>query len=109
MEARLALLEFLLTNNDLQVSARRAVDWLAANAGVQQAVVAVADPTSASLLLVAEHGFSSSAIADFFLSRDDEAHPLIRALGRLEPTYFDGSAGHVRGPIEGLSFFAIPL
>ena len=34
MEAKLALLEFLLANNDLQASSRRGVDWLAAHAGV---------------------------------------------------------------------------
>jgi PAS domain S-box-containing protein len=109
MEAKLALLEFLLTSNDLQLSARRAVDWLAANAGVEQALVAVADPASASLLLVAEHGISSSAIVDFALSREDEAHPLVRAMDRGEPTFFDPSATQARAPIDGVSFFAIPL
>jgi len=108
-EAKLALLEFLLTNNDLQVSARRAVDWLASHAGVEQALVAVADPSSASLLLVAEHGISSSAIVDFSLTRDDEAHPLVRAMERGEPLYFDTSGGQVRGPIDGVPFHAIPL
>jgi PAS domain S-box-containing protein len=108
MEAKLALLEFLLTTNDLQVSARRAVDWLAAHAGIGQALVAVADPAGASLLLIAEHGLPSSAIVDFFLSRDDEAHPLVRAIARSEATYFD-AASKIRGPIEGVSFFAIPL
>jgi len=109
VEAKLALLEFLLSTNDLQVSARRAIDWLATHARTEQALVAVADPTSPSLLLVAEHGVSSSAIVDFLLSREDEAHPLIRAMGRTEPTYFNASTSQIRGPIEGVSFFAIPL
>jgi PAS domain S-box-containing protein len=109
MEAKLALLEFLLNTDDLQVSARRAVDWLAAHTGIEQALVAVSDPSSASLLLVAEHGISSSAIADFSLTQEDEAHPLVRAMERSEPTYFDSAASQVRGPIDGVSFFAIPL
>jgi PAS domain S-box-containing protein len=109
VEAKLALLEFLLTNNDLQVSARRAVDWLAAHSTVEQALVVVSDPSSGSLLLVAEHGISSSAIVDFSLSRDDEAHPLVRAMDRLEPTCFDATGSHARAPIEGVPFFAIPL
>ena len=109
MDAKLAFLEFLLTNNDLQGSARRAVDWLAAQTGVEQALVLVLDPSSASLLLVAEHGISSSAIADFSLSSDDEAHPLVRAMRRHEPTFFDGSARQLRGPIDRTPFFAIPL
>lgn len=108
MEAKLALLEFLLANNDLQASSRRGVDWLAAHAGVEQALVAVLDPSTASLLLVAEHGISSSAIVEFALSREDEAHPLVRALDRPEPTYFDSSTSQLRSPIEG-AFFAIPL
>jgi hypothetical protein len=108
MEAKLALTEFLLATSDLQVSARRGVDWLAAHAGVEQALVVVADPASPSLLLVAEHGISSSALVDFSLSREDEGHPLVRAMDRPEPTYFDGS-GSVRGPIEETPFFGIPL
>ena len=109
MEAKLALLEFLLTNSDLQASARRAVDWLAAHAGVQQAVVAVAEPGAGPLLLVAEHGVSSAAIVDFALTRDDEGHPLVRAMLRSDPTYFDGSPMPFRVPIENLAFHAVPL
>src|SRR5689334_11364868 len=108
MEAKLALTEFLLANGDLQVSARRGVDWLAAHTGVEQALVVVADPSSPSLLLVAEHGISSSALVDFSLSREDEGHPLVRAMDRLEPTYFDGSSS-LRAPIEDTPFFTIPL
>jgi len=109
MEAKLALLEFLLTNSDLQASARRAIDWLAAHAGVQQAVVAVAEPGAGPLLLVAEHGVSSAAIVDFALTRDDEGHPLVRAMLRSDPTYFDGSPMPFRVPIENLAFHAVPL
>jgi PAS domain S-box-containing protein len=106
--AKLALVEFLLASTDLQVSARRSVDWLAAHAGVEQAFVVVTDPASASLLLIAEHGVSSSAIVDFSLTLEDEGHPLVRALARSEPTYFD-VPGQMRGPIDGVPFFAVPL
>jgi signal transduction histidine kinase len=110
MEARLSLLEFLLTNTDLQTSARRAIDWLAAHSNVQQAVVAVSEPGTGPLLLVAEHGVSSSAIVDFSLSREDEGHPLMRAMERTEPTYFDGTSVSFRPPIEeGRPFHTIPL
>ena len=86
---RLALAEFLLSSTDLQASARRAVDWLVAHTDVEQAVVAVADALSGQILLVAEHGVSSTAIADFALSREDEAHPLVRRSRATEPTYFE--------------------
>jgi len=106
LEARLALAEFLLTSTDLQVSARRAVDWLAAHGTASQAVVAVADGMSGQLLLIAEHGVSTSAIAEFALSRSDDGHPLVMSLAALEPTYFDRPA--FRSPVDG-PFHAIPL
>jgi PAS domain S-box-containing protein len=108
-EAKLGFLEFLLTTNDLQASVRRAVDWIVSHAGVKQAVVAVVEPGASALLLVAEHGVSSSTIVDFSLDREDGTHPLILAMEADEPTYFDGSSGQVRGPIEGAPFYAIPL
>jgi PAS domain S-box-containing protein len=107
-ETKLGLLEFLLSNIDLQVSARRAVDWLAAHSPSAQAVVVISEPGSNLLHLIAEHGVSSSAVADFALTRDDEGHPLIRAMDRRQATYFSGS-NHFRAPIEGRAFHAIPL
>jgi len=108
-EAKLALVEFMLTTNDLQASARRAVDWLVHHAAVKKAVVAIADAESSSLLLVADHGVSSSTIAEFSLMSDDTTHPLIRAMARPEPTYFDGSGTRLGAPIEGVPFHAVPL
>ena len=108
-EAKLALVEFMLTTNDLQASARRAVDWLALHTPVTQAVVALAEPDSPSLLLIAEHGVSSSAIAEFSVAREDSAHPLVLAMGRTDPTYFDKAITKSRLPVEGVAFHAIPL
>src|SRR6185436_9665459 len=108
MEARLALVEFLLTDTDLQMSARRAIDWLAAHCGVTQAVIAVSEPGTGPLLLVAEHGVSSTAIVDFAINRDEDSHPLVRAMSRVEPTFFE-SGPPFRSPVEGVPFHAIPL
>jgi PAS domain S-box-containing protein len=108
LETKLAFVEFLLSNVDLQVSARRAVDWLVSQTGIRQAVVALVDPSSHQLLLVAEHGIPSSTIVDFSLTRDDEAHPLIKAMNRRDATYFDGVQPSFRTPIEG-RFHAVPL
>jgi PAS domain S-box-containing protein len=107
MANKLALLEFLLTSTELQPSARRAVDWLAAHTGTEQAVVVVADPTTGNLTLVAERGVSSAAITNFFLNRDDDSHPFVRAMERQDPTYFE-AAPIPRPPIEG-RFHAVPL
>ena len=108
LEGRLLLAEFLLSSTDLQASARRAVDWLVAHTDIEQAVVAVADLLSGQVLLVAEHGVTSKAIADFSLSREDEGHPLIQALTRGEPTYFDRKTLAFHSPLNG-PFHAIPL
>jgi PAS domain S-box-containing protein len=109
MEAKLALLEFLLTSTDLQASARRSMEWLASHTDVRQAVVAVSATGPGPLLLMAELGIASAAIVDFSLSWEDDGHPLVRAMDRHEPTYFDGSSLSFRSPIEGLPFHAIPL
>jgi PAS domain S-box-containing protein len=108
VDAKLALAEFLLSNTDLQASARRAVDWLASHLAVQQAVVAVAEPGSSEILLVAEHGVSSSVIGDFVLTREDHANPLVCAMARPEPTYFDGLPASIRSPLDG-RFHSLPL
>jgi PAS domain S-box-containing protein len=108
LEAKLGLAEFLLANTDVQASARRAVDWLASQVGVRQAAVALAEPSSRQFLIVAEHGIPGSTVVDFVLTSDDEGHPLIKAMSRREPTFFDGSHTSFRSPLEG-KFHAVPL
>ncbi|HET7696483.1 MAG TPA: ATP-binding protein [Vicinamibacterales bacterium] len=108
-DAKLALVEFLLTSIDVQESARRAVDWLAAHAPVTEAAVLVAEGVSSAMLLVAEHGISSGAIMDFALNREDTGHPLIQTLAEATPVYFDAVPAHFRVPLESRGFHAIPL
>ena len=107
-DTRLALAEFLLSSADLQVSARRAIDWLAAHTDTRQAVVAVLEANGSHLQLVAEHNVSSTAIVDFDIMREDEGHPLVKSMDRADPTYFDGSPLPFRSPLDG-PFHAIPL
>jgi signal transduction histidine kinase len=108
-EAKLALVEFLLTSMDVQESARRSVDWLLAHAPVDQAVVLVVETLSNEMLLVAEHGVSNAAIMDFALSRDDAQHPLVQALSSQEPVFISALPVHMLAPIEARAFHAIPL
>ena len=108
VEAKLALAESLLASGDLQASARQCIEWLAGHSGIEQAMVAVSDPVDAHLLLIAERGVSSAAIADFVVSRDDVGHPLVQALSSPTPTYF-GPAANSRSPLDGIGFHAVPL
>ena len=107
LEAKLGLVEVLLASTDLQASARRVVDWLVAQTSIRSAVVALSEPSSSQLLIVAERGISSAAIVDFVLTHEDEAHPLIKAMHRKVPSYFDGQQTF-RSPFEG-RFHAVPL
>jgi PAS domain-containing protein len=107
-DAKLALAEKLLASTDLQRSAREGAEWLAVRAGVAQIVIALAEPGSPDLLVIAEYGLPGDAAADFLISRDDSGHPLVRAMDRLEPTYFASSAGF-RTPLDGRPFHAVGL
>ena len=108
VESKLAFAEFLLSSTDLQASARRAMDWLAAHSDVEQAIIAVHDQLTGQVLLVAEYGLSSTAIVDFVLSREDTAHPLVRAMSQREPTFFDATPSSFHAPLVA-PFHAIPL
>ncbi|MEO6213607.1 MAG: histidine kinase dimerization/phospho-acceptor domain-containing protein, partial [Vicinamibacterales bacterium] len=108
VESKLALAEFLLSNTDVQASARRALDWLAAHTHVEQAIIAIHDQLTGQVLLVAEYGLSSTTIADFALSHEDDAHPLVRALSTAGPTYFESPPNTFHPPVSG-PFHAVPL
>jgi PAS domain S-box-containing protein len=108
-EAKLALVEFLLTSIDLQDSARRAIEWLAAHTPVSQAVVLVVEGVSNEMLLIAEHGVPSSAVVDFAVSRADAMHPLVEALNGASPVYIDSLSNRYRVPLDARSFHAVPL
>ena len=108
LEPKLLLSEFLLGSTELDASARYAVNWLATHTGVRQALLALNEPSHPNLLVAATCGISPGAAADFTISRDDSEHPLLRAMARVEPTYFDGSTP-VRSPVDGTPFHVVPL
>jgi len=108
IDARLTFVEFLLASADLQASARQGIEWLAAHAGVRQALVAVVDPASPNLLLIAEHDVPAATVADFIIDRHDLSHPLVRAMGRVDSTFFSASSG-VASPFVDDGFHVIPL
>jgi PAS domain S-box-containing protein len=106
-DSKVRLLEFLLGSVDLQGSARRALDWLVDQAPVQQALVAVVEPTARYLIVIAEYEVPASSIAEFSVNVTDDEHPLVAALNSAEPLYFD--RGTFRSPIDHSGFYAVPL
>jgi PAS domain S-box-containing protein len=105
-ESRVELLEFLLGSVDLQASARRGLEWLAAHLPMDQALVAVVEPTSRHLISIAEHGLTPAAVADFSVPITDEDHALVGALHAQEPRYFAPNA--FRSPLSA-GFHALTL
>src|SRR5574338_82463 len=106
-ESRVALLEFLLTSSDLQGSARKGLEWLAAHAPLEQAIVAVVEPSSNHLIAIAEHGLPAAAVANFSVGLTDDEHPLVAALHSPEPLYFDRNT--FSSPIDRNGFHAVAL
>jgi PAS domain S-box-containing protein len=106
-ESRVQLLEFLLGSVDLQGSARKALEWLAAHAPVEQAIVAVVEPSSNHLIAIAEHGLPPAAVANFSVGLSDDEHPLTAALQSQEPLYLD--RGTFQSPIDRKGFHAVAL
>jgi signal transduction histidine kinase len=107
-EAKLALAELLLGSTNLESSARRALVWLTGHTHVRQAAVAIVDPTSPHLQLIAEHGLPSGAIADVALNRTVESHPFVKALECGLPIYCPSAPG-IRALLGHGGFHVLPL
>jgi signal transduction histidine kinase len=107
MKARLDLVEFLLASGDLEESARKSLAWLAEFAGVRQALVLVVDQSSPDLVVLAAHGVDGVAPA-LSIPRYDDSHPLLQAMQRRSPTYFNRASAS-DSPLGRSPFHAIPL
>ena len=77
-EARLAVLEALLGSVDLHASADQALEWLQARQPLDAVLVAVCDPLSPYLTVVASRGVSTAAIGDFIVRLDDDGSSVER-------------------------------
>ena len=108
LDARLAITEFLLASTDLEESARQAIEWLVTHTGLRQGLLLLNDPLQSTLVLIATHGVPAGALEDFAISRTERDHPLLRAMGHPEPTYFDGS-GLIQFPVDASGVHVVPL
>jgi PAS domain S-box-containing protein len=107
--ARLALVEFLLANDDAAECAQRAVDWLAQNAGAKAAVCALVDPQTEELRALAGTGVTAAQLKRLSVHRDEESHPVALALSRSAPVVFELGQARAPAPFGPGPFVAAPL
>src|ERR1044072_2475926 len=72
--------------HDAVECAERAVEWLAAHAGVRHALCAAVDAGNTNLIGLAGHGLGRFSPTDFRLELEQRSHPLVSVLTRLQPT-----------------------
>jgi signal transduction histidine kinase len=114
-EAKLALLESLLTARDSAECARQAVQWLANQTTIPQAACLVVDSEQRCLTALAGYGLAIDEIASFSIELEEQEQPLVAALARREPTVFQpangrgSTAGPALSPLGAVPFQALPL
>jgi len=108
-EERLQLLEFLLATNDIVECAERAIEWLAAHAGVRHALCAAVDAGNTNLVGLAGHGLGRVTPSEFRIELEQRSHPLVSVLTRLQPTVIpeNGYNDSIRIPL--VPYLAVPL
>jgi PAS domain S-box-containing protein len=79
-EARLALAEFLLGCEEASECAQWALDWLAEQMGLRQALCLVPDDDVTQLVPLAAYGVAHARLHRLTVSLDDRDDPLVRAL-----------------------------
>jgi signal transduction histidine kinase len=108
-EERLQLLEFLLATNDVAECAERAVEWLAAHAGVRHALCAAVDLNNTVLIGLAGHGLGSFRAVDFRQELEQRGHPFVTALTRLQPVVLPVNGHSDSASIPQVPYLAMPL
>ena len=108
-EARLALLEFLLSSDEATESMQYAVQWLAAHTPVRRALVAIRTDDSERMWGVAGAGISPALTGEFSVDPRNRRHPFAALLRRGRPAYFPQGRRQPATPFGGAPFHALPL
>ena len=108
-EAKLTLLEFLLSSNDATDATRHAVEWLVAHTPVRRALIAISTGDPDRLWGVAGSGISPALTGEFSVDLRAHRHPFASVLRRGRPVYFPQGRRQPATPFAGTSFHAIPL
>src|SRR5687768_6759587 len=105
-EAKLALVEFLLSNVDASVCAQRGLEWLGTNASVGKALLATAATDPDRLWGIAALGISPARTGEFVLDLEDRRHQLVSVAWSGKPAHFRPGKRHPESPLEGVPFHA---
>ncbi len=110
---KLPLVEFLLENEDLVQCAVRSLEWLGAQAGVEQALCATIDADRTRLIGLAGYGLAAVAVDQFWIDLEAGDHPLVRALSQTEPIVVrkggNDSGRYSLPPFRRATLLAVPL
>jgi PAS domain S-box-containing protein len=109
-EAKLALVEFLLSSEDAEVCVTRALEWLGEHTSVALALCATVDADMTRLVGLAGLGLSLAQVREFSVSLDARNHPLVAALEDERPVVLGGN-GVERSttPLGGVPTLVAPL
>src|SRR5919106_3770773 len=107
-DAKLELVEFLLSSVDASVCAQRGLEWLGSNASVGKTLLATAAGDPDRLWGIAALGISPARTGEFVLDLDDRRDPLV-AVAWGQPAHFRTGRKQPETPLEGVPFHAIPL
>ena len=122
-KARLALVDALLSEQDVRPCAVLALRWLARHTGIERGLCAVVEGETGRLVGLTGLGLSLASVDSFLLDLNDRTHPLVVALAGSEPVAFPGSDPSVQAmqpldiPLDtqldtllgGEPFHAVPL
>ncbi len=108
-DAKLALVEFLLSSVDASVCAQRGLEWLGNHAAITRALLATAAGDPDRLWGIAALGISPARTGEFVVDLEDRRDPLAATAWKGEAAQFRGGRRHPETPLEGASFHAVPL
>ena len=113
-EARLALMEQLLGDDDAHAAAQHAVDWLGARAAVGPVLCAGVDRGRGLLIGLAGSGIAGLRARSLSATLDDRDDFLAAVLVGERPALLGQRTGvqsthHLRAPFRGASLMAVPL
>ena len=91
-DAKLGLLEFLISWDDLREVAARSLEWLLEFGGVRRAACFSVELDGNRMVLLGARGFAlEDAGAGLVIDLDDRKHPLVAAAERRVPAPLDGT------------------